>query len=161
MSNASIPAEKFFQQSKEIKDELFLYDRKWIREKRELDTMEFSLNRNRSSMNSANQNLINHRNMNWSQFKKPVSHMCVDGAVVASWSLTQEVTGSNPFIVITNTFYHSLNLGKTRISLSQTISLKRNWNARKQSKWKCKLGHHPRREIECCLSINGCDSMRK
>ena len=28
------------------------------------------------------------RGMNWSQFKVPVSHMCLAGAVVASWSLT-------------------------------------------------------------------------
>ena len=30
--------------------------------------------------------------------------MCLAGAVVASWSLTQEVTGSNPFTVMTNIF---------------------------------------------------------
>ena len=30
--------------------------------------------------------------MNWAQFKNPVSHMCLVSAVVASWSLTQEVT---------------------------------------------------------------------
>ena len=29
-----------------------------------------------------------------------VSHMCLAGAVVASWSLTQEVAGSSPFTVI-------------------------------------------------------------
>ena len=29
--------------------------------------------------------------MNWAQLKDPVSHMCLAGAVVASWSLTQEV----------------------------------------------------------------------
>ena len=38
--------------------------------------------------------------MNWSQFKDPVSYMCLAGAVVASWSPTQEVAGSNPFPVI-------------------------------------------------------------
>ena len=37
--------------------------------------------------------------MNWAQFKDPVSHMCLTGDVVASLSLTQEVAGSNPFIV--------------------------------------------------------------
>ena len=42
--------------------------------------------------------------MNQNQFKYPVSHMCLAGAVVASWSLTQEVTGSNPFTVMTNIF---------------------------------------------------------
>ena len=39
----------------------------------------------------------NHWSMNWTQFKDPVSHMCLAGAVVASWSLTQEVAGSSPF----------------------------------------------------------------
>ena len=29
--------------------------------------------------------------MNWAQFKDPVSHVCLDGTVVAFWSLTQEV----------------------------------------------------------------------
>ena len=42
--------------------------------------------------------------MNWGQFKDPVSHMCLAGAVVASWPLIGEVAGSNPFIVITNIF---------------------------------------------------------
>ena len=37
--------------------------------------------------------------MNWAQFKDPVSHMCLVGTVVVSWSLTQEVAGSNPFTV--------------------------------------------------------------
>ena len=44
------------------------------------------------SLNSANSgNLINHWGMNWVEFKVPVSHMCKVGAVVACWSLTQEV----------------------------------------------------------------------
>ena len=30
-------------------------------------------------------------NMNQAQFKDPVSQMCLAGAMVASWSLTQEV----------------------------------------------------------------------
>ena len=38
--------------------------------------------------------------------KDPVSHMCLAGTVVTSWSLTQEVevAGSNTFTVITNIF---------------------------------------------------------
>ena len=32
----------------------------------------------------------NYWSMNWAQFKDPVSHMRLAGAVVASWSLTQE-----------------------------------------------------------------------
>ena len=45
--------------------------------------------------------------MNWAQFKDPVSHMCLAGAVVASWSLTPRggwVAGSIPFTVMTNIF---------------------------------------------------------
>ena len=37
--------------------------------------------------------------MNWAQFKDPVSHMCLAGAVVA-----QEVAGLSPFTVMTNIF---------------------------------------------------------
>ena len=32
----------------------------------------------------------------------PVSHMCLAVTVVASWSLIQEVPGSNPFTVMIN-----------------------------------------------------------
>ena len=38
-------------------------------------------------------NLINHLCMNLSQLKDPAFHMCLAGAVVASWSLTQGVAG--------------------------------------------------------------------
>ena len=41
----------------------------------------------------------------WSSpFKDPISHMCLAGAVVASWSLTQEMAVSSPFNVMTNMF---------------------------------------------------------
>ena len=40
--------------------------------------------------------------MNWAQFKDPVSRICLAGTVVAPWSLTQEVAGSNPFTGVTN-----------------------------------------------------------
>ena len=64
-----------------------------------LNVAELSLN----SVNSANSGkLINHCIMNWAQFKDPISHMCLADAVVASWSLTQEVAGSSPFTVMTN-----------------------------------------------------------
>ena len=53
--------------------------------------MEFFLNGVKLSVDS--NNLINHRSMIWDQFKDPVSHMCLAGTVVASWSLTQEVPG--------------------------------------------------------------------
>ena len=42
--------------------------------------------------------------MNWAQIKNPVSHVCLVGDVVASWSLTQEVAGLSPFTVMTNIF---------------------------------------------------------
>ena len=44
--------------------------------------------------------------MNWAQFKDltSVSHMCLAGAVKASWSLTQEMTGLSPFTTMTNIF---------------------------------------------------------
>ena len=40
--------------------------------------------------------------MDWAQFKDPLSHMHLASTVVASWSLTQEMTGSSPFTVMTN-----------------------------------------------------------
>ena len=55
---------------------------------------------NGNSVNSGN--LINHWSMNWVQFKDPLSHMCLAGTVVSSWSLTQEMTGSNAFTVMSN-----------------------------------------------------------
>ena len=46
--------------------------------------------------------------MNWSQFNDPASHICLAGAVVSSWSLTQEVAGSSSFTVMTNIFVAKL-----------------------------------------------------
>ena len=42
--------------------------------------------------------------MNWAQFKDLVSHRCLDGAVVASWSLTQEVAGLSLLTGMINIF---------------------------------------------------------
>ena len=42
--------------------------------------------------------------MDKSQFKDPVSHMCLASAVVAFWSPTQGMTGSNSFTGMTNIF---------------------------------------------------------
>ena len=42
--------------------------------------------------------------MNWVQFKESISHMCLAGTEIASWSLEQEVAGSSPFTVMTNEF---------------------------------------------------------
>ena len=56
--------------------------------------MEFLINGAELSLNSVNsEKLINHSNMNGVQFRDPISHMCLAGAVVACWSLTQEVAG--------------------------------------------------------------------
>ena len=38
--------------------------------------------------------------MNWAQFKDPVSHMCLAGTVVASWSLTQVAGWNNLFKIV-------------------------------------------------------------
>ena len=38
--------------------------------------------------------------MNLDQRKDPVSHMCLTGAVIESWCLTQEVAGLSPFTVM-------------------------------------------------------------
>ena len=42
--------------------------------------------------------------MNWAEFEDPVSHVCLSGTMVASWSLIQEVAGLSPFTVMTNIF---------------------------------------------------------
>ena len=59
--------------------------------------------------------------MNWSQSKDPVSHMCLAGAVVASWSLTQEVADSSPFNVMTNIFLSLNSLNSTKIFSENSI----------------------------------------
>ena len=83
----------------------------------EQGTMEFFPKLNRNSMNSANsRNLINHWSMNWSHFKYLVSHMCLAGAVVASWSLTQEDGRFKPFYCNDKYFCHWKLLEKTQIS---------------------------------------------
>ena len=58
-------------------------------------SMEFFLNGAELSLNSAD--LINHWNITWAWFEDPVSHMCLAGTMVASWSLNQEMAGSSPF----------------------------------------------------------------
>ena len=63
--------------------------------------------------------------MNWTQFKNPVSHMCLAGAVLASWPLIQEEAGSSPFTVMTNivvtefseTFRNNSNLKHNKVSV--------------------------------------------
>ena len=36
--------------------------------------------------------------MNRANYKDPISHVCLAGAVVASWSLKQEVADLTPFL---------------------------------------------------------------
>ena len=43
----------------------------------------------------------------------PVNYMCFAGAVVASWSLRPEA-GSNPFTVMTNSFFAELALNSVK-----------------------------------------------
>ena len=43
--------------------------------------------------------------MNWGQFENYVSRMCLASAVVGRWSLTQQMTGSNSFTVVTNNLF--------------------------------------------------------
>ena len=42
--------------------------------------------------------------MNKAQYKDPIYHICLAGALVASWSLIQEVAGLSLFTVRTNMF---------------------------------------------------------
>ena len=46
--------------------------------------------------------------MNWNLFKDLVSNMRLAGAVVACWSLTQEIASSNLFTVMPNIFVTEL-----------------------------------------------------
>ena len=79
--------------------------------------LEFFLNGTGLSFNSVisgnSGNLINHWSMNWTQFKDPATHTCLAGAMVASWSLTQEVAGLNPFNENYFLTLNSLNTVKT------------------------------------------------
>ena len=43
-----------------------------------------------------------------------LSRMCVSGALVTPWSAMQEVTGPNPFTVMTNIFVAELASSKIR-----------------------------------------------
>ena len=61
----------------------------------------------RNEVNSAkSENLINHWSMNQGQFKDSISYMCLAGAVVASWPLTQEVARWSPFYCNDKYFCH-------------------------------------------------------
>ena len=66
--------------------------------------MEFSLNGAELSLNSVNsansENLRNHWSMNWVQYKDLLCYLCLCGLVVSSLSLTQEILGSNPTMLI-------------------------------------------------------------
>ena len=61
--------------------------------------------------------------MNWVQFKDPISHMCLAGAVVACQFLTQEVAGWQVRVLLMTIFfvtefveYSEKHLGKTPIN---------------------------------------------
>ena len=70
----------------------------------------------RNSVNSANyENLTNHWNVNWGQFKEHRSYLCLAGTVLAYLSLTQEVAGSShPFYKTIVTEFSGNFQGKVR-----------------------------------------------
>ena len=87
-------------------------------------TVEFFLNGPQLSLNSGN--LINHWSINWAQFKDPPCYPYFVGTAVASWSLTQEVAGSNSlFKNIIFLSLNSLNSVKTFGENSITILFQR------------------------------------
>ena len=61
--------------------------------------------------------------MNWAQFKDPVCYLSLAGAVVAPWSLTQDVAGLNPCteLILSNSF-----IVTTNDTNSSEIRLKQN-----------------------------------
>ena len=63
--------------------------------------------------------------MNWAQFKDPVCYLSLAGAVVASWSLTQEIAGLNSCteLILSNYFIVDLTTNDTN---SSEIRLKQN-----------------------------------
>ena len=61
-------------------------------------------------------NLINHRSMNWDQFKDPLCYLCLPDAVVAWWFHTQEITYSNTLLFFfTKTFLAKYILNTTSV----------------------------------------------
>ena len=72
---------------------------------------EFSLNGAELSLNSVNsanwENLRNHWSMNWVQYKDLLCYLCLCGLVVSSLSLTWEILGSNPTMLIFCFIYFS------------------------------------------------------
>ena len=65
--------------------------------------------------------------MNWIEFKDSVFHICLAIAVIASWSLEQEVADSSPFT--DKYFCHWIqwkHLAKTRISLTYCVRIIKN-----------------------------------
>ena len=65
--------------------------------------------------------------MNYNQFRNPISHMCLVGTVVASWSLIQKMACSNPFTAMTN--FLSLNFLNSMKSSGETnICLHTTWD---------------------------------
>ena len=60
--------------------------------------------------------------MNWAQFKDLVSHVCLAGTVIASWFLTQEVTGSSLF---NDKYFLSLNLANS-LKKNSSVSILNN-----------------------------------
>ena len=68
--------------------------------------------------------LRNHWSMNWAQFKDLHCYLCLHGALLAWWFITQEVGGSNTPLCKNNFYrfcrFFRINLGKTRIIHTST-----------------------------------------
>ena len=63
-------------------------------------------------------------NTYWGQFKDPAFYLCLDGCVVTSWSLTQEVAGWNNYIykkLSLNTFRKNSNVLDYFFDISETF----------------------------------------
>ena len=94
------------------------------------ELLQFFLNGERLSLNLVNSgNLINHWSMNKVHLKDPLCYLCLPGAGLALWFVTQEVEDSNTafFAKIVFKFYrfctfYRVHLGKTLIVHSTNTS---------------------------------------
>ena len=114
------------------------------------DPLEFSLNGVELSLNSVNsgksENLRNHWSMNWVQCKDLLCYLWLCGLVVSFLSLTQEILGSSPTLLIflfLKIFCHWIqriqwkHLEKTPLNGSHVQTMDK--NIKLQSKWLIQL----------------------
>ena len=107
--------------------------------------------------------------MNWSQFKDPVSHMCLAGALLASRSLTQEMAGSDPFSVMTNIFITEYSVKRFRensintnllCTISNNIQVYENPVPRTKKIPHCVVKLEAGGEQNCVMFCNGLSSQQ-